>query len=336
MTASALTGASGFLGRAVAARLTELGPVRGLFRSRTEQTRAWRSRGDEVVLGDLADAEALASLVDGVDVVYHLAARKSKDDPEASRRVNVEGTRRLARASGAAGVERFVYVSTISVFAATEPSDPDATEIERRGPAGVQTITEEVEPRNLELLNAYSATKHGGEVAARELAARGDGPPCTVARPTNVYGPGGEAWVRDWIGRLERLPVAIGRDLPLDLVHVDDVARGLVRAGEADEAAGEVLHLGHHSVPMARYLVRLGAAVGRRVRRLPRALDRLVREAITRGHRMLEHDRMSTPLTRNVRYPHDRARRLAGYEPAVSLEDGLRQVGRWYREATPP
>lgn len=53
-----------------------------------------------MVMGDLADDDALAELVDGVDVVYHRAARKAKDDPAESRRVNVEGSARLPRPPG--------------------------------------------------------------------------------------------------------------------------------------------------------------------------------------------------------------------------------------------
>lgn len=333
MTLAAVTGASGFIGGALCPRLAERGTVRGLFRRRTPATRAWRERGDEVVLGDLSDPDALASLVEGADVVYHLAARTSKDDPAASRRVNVEGSRRLARAAGEAGVGRLVYVSTISVYAATEPSDPGATAVERRGPDGVQTIDETVEPRNLELLNPYSATKHAGERAVREAAAAGEAPPATVVRPTNVYGPGARAWVLDWLERLERVPVVIGRGLPLDMVHVEDAADGIARAGTADGAAGETLHLAHQAVAMADYLAKLGEAAGLDVRRLPRWLDRLVRGAITRGHRLIEENRMSTPLTRRIRYPNDKARRVLGWEPAVELDEGLRDAARRYPEA---
>lgn len=327
---AAVTGASGFIGRVLAGKLAGRGPLRGLFRRRTEQTRAWRDAGHRVVDGDLADDRALEALVDGADVVYHLAARTAKDDPEASHEVNVEGTRRLARVAGHAGVSRFVYASSISVYAATEPSDPGAAEVERASlrEKGVQTITEEVEPRKVGLLNPYSATKYGGELAVRRLAERGQAPAYTVVRPTNVYGPGARAWFLDWAERLERRPVALGRDLPLDLVHVEDVARGLVAAAESEAAAGEVLHLGHESVAMADYLARLGEELGLRVRRLPRLLDRLVREAVTRGHRLLHDDRMSTPLTRRVRYPHGKALRLTGWEPAIRLEEGIPEMVR--------
>ncbi|MFQ5691007.1 MAG: NAD-dependent epimerase/dehydratase family protein [Gemmatimonadota bacterium] len=327
----AVTGPGGFFGRALEARLAALGRLRGLFRLPDDRSRAWEARGHEVVVGDIADPDALARLVRGADTVYHLAARLRKDDPEESRRVNVEGTERLARAAGAAGARRLVYVSSISVYAASEPSDRAAGRAER-GPDGVHTLTEQVEPRKIELLNPYSATKYEGERVVRDLAERGAGPPFTIVRPTNVYGPWGRSWFLDWVRRLEKLPVVIGGRIPVDMVHVDDIARGLVQAAETEGAAGQVFHLGHEWIPLADYAVLVGEAVGLRVRKLPAAVDLLARFAIERGHRLLKGDRMSTPLTRRVRYPHDKAGRLIGYRPRIRLEEGMRELGRWHRE----
>lgn len=335
----AVTGAGGFFGRALAERLAGRARLRGLFRREDERSRAWRQRGGEVLVGDLGDPEALAALVEGAEVVHHLAARKEKSDLEASRRVNVEGTARLARVAREAGVGRLVYTSSISVYAATEGRPPSGAGAGTgaRGPEegadrGLPVLVEEDEPRSLDRLNPYSRTKYEGELALRELAARGEAPELAIARPTNVYGPGGRAWFDDWAERLERVPLAIGRGLPLDLVHVDDVARGLDLAGRAPAAAGETLHLGGESVELAEYLVLIGEAVGIRVRRLPRALDRLARAAIDALHRGRKGNVMSTPLTRRVVYPHDKARRLLGWEPEVALEEALAELGRAYRE----
>lgn len=323
MSLFAVTGASGFIGRALEPRLAARGRLRGLFRSPSRISRHWEERGHEVVFGDLGDPEALARLVEGAEVVYHLAARSRKDDPEASHRVNVEGTVRLARGAHGAGVGRLVYVSSISVFAATSPEDG--------------AITEETEPENLELLNPYSATKYGGEEEVRALAARGEGPEHTVLRPTNAYGPWGRAWVLDWLRRIERLPVVVGGDVPVDMVHVDDVCLALIQAGESATAAGETFHIGHETLALGAYVARLGEVVlGRKVRRLAGPLDAAARIVIEHGHRLLHGHRRSMPLTRRVRYPHDRARRLIGYEPRISLDRGLSELAEWYRTATVP
>lgn len=319
----AMTGASGFIGGALEPALAPGARLQGLFRTSSVASERWRERGHEVVFGDLHDEEALDRLVEGADVVYHLAARGAKDDPAASRRVNVDGTERLARAIHRGGKGRLVFVSSISVYAATTPAD------------GV--ITEETRPENVDLLNPYSATKYEAERVLRDLAARGEGPEHVVVRPTNVYGPGGRAWVTDWIERVQRLPVVIGGDVPADMVHVDDVARGLVGAGRSEAAAGETLHMGHHTLPLGEYVARLGRRVlDRRVRRLPGPVDAVARQLIEGGHRLLHGHRRSFPLTRHARFPHDRARRLAGYDPTVSLDEGLDDVRRWYRSAEGP
>jgi nucleoside-diphosphate-sugar epimerase len=314
----AVTGASGFFGRALASYLGPMEKLRGLFRSRSGVSDEWLEQGHEVVFGDLTDEAALATLVDGVAVVHHLAARMSKSDPAESARVNVEGTELLARVAREAGVRRLVYVSSISVFAATESPD------------GV--VTEETEPQNVDLLNPYSATKYGGEQALRALAHSGDGPDYTIVRPTNVWGPWGRSWFLDWVHRLERVPMVIGGNIPADLVHVDDVVHALVQAGNTEATAGEILHIGHQTITLADYGALIGTVIDRKIWRLPRPVDYLARVAVERGHRILKGDRMSMSLTRPVSYPHAKAERLIDYRPQVTLEDGLDALGRWYRE----
>jgi nucleoside-diphosphate-sugar epimerase len=315
---NAVTGASGFFGKTLEPMLAPRGPLRGLFRGASESSARWQQEGHEAVFGDLSDEAALASLVAGADVVYHLAARMAKNDPVESRRVNIEGTERLARVAGAARVRRLVFVSSISVYAATRTTD--------------ETITEEVEPVGIDLLNVYSATKYAGEEVLRSLAAQGDAPEFTIVRPTNVYGPWGRSWFLDWVRRLERVPVVVGGNVPVDLVHVDDVCAALIQAGEKPEAAGETLHIGHETITLTDYGARVADVVGLRTWRLPRPVDYLARVLVENGHRVLKGDRMSTPLTRRVRFPHEKARRVIGYRPSVSLDEGLADVGRWYRE----
>ncbi|MDT8369935.1 MAG: NAD-dependent epimerase/dehydratase family protein [Longimicrobiales bacterium] len=320
---AAITGASGFIGGALERHLRSRGDVtlRGLFRTAGAALDRWREGGHEVVEGDLSDPDALARLVDGADVVYHLAAFGGKRDAERSHEVNVVGTQRVARAAREAGVGRLVYVSSISVYAATE-----------RRP---ETITESLEPQGIDELNPYSASKYRGELALRALRGRDEAPPFTILRPTNVYGPGGRAWVTDWVRRLRRLRVVPGGDIPIDVVHVDDVARALADAALVPAAEGETLHIGHTSILLTEYAIRLGAALGWRIHRLPAPLDRLVRHAREAAWRRLHGNRISLPLTRPALYPHDRAARVIGYRPRIDLADGLAEVVRWVRDEAP-
>lgn len=315
-TRAAITGASGCLGRALAEAAAERGPVRGLFRARTALSDAWQARGREVVFGDFDDDAALAALVAGADVVYHCAARMAKNDPALSHRVNVQGTERLARAAREAGVGRLVYVSSISVYAATRRRD--------------NTFTEDVEPANTHRLNAYSSTKYQGELVLRRLGAP-RGLAYTIVRPTNVYGPWSRPWFISWAQWLERLPVAVG-NVPIDVVHVDDVAAALARAGEASVAADETLHVGHETVTMRNFIELVGEAVQRRARKLPDTVDHLARFLAEGGYRLVTGKCMSMSLLRPAVYPHTKAHRLIGYQPRVHLREGFAALAAWYRQ----
>ena len=315
MMRAAITGASGCLGRGLEAQLALRGQVRALFRSRTALSDAWQARGHEIVLGDLDDVAALSALVAGADVVYHCAARMAKDNPAMSRQVNVLGTERLARAAQAAGVSRLVYVSSISVYAATRRPD--------------NTLTEDVEPENVQRLNPYSLTKYEGELVVRRLAERA-GPAFTIVRPTNVYGPWSRPWFLSWARLLERAPVAIG-NVPIDVVHVDDVAAALIQAGESPAAANDTFHVGHETITLRDFVVLVGGVVHRKSRRLPAAADYLVRLLVERLYQLATGKCLSMSLVRPAIYPHTKAQRTIEYAPRVRLREGFATLAEWYQ-----
>jgi nucleoside-diphosphate-sugar epimerase len=311
----AVTGASGFIGGALVQRLEAQEPLRVLVRRGDARSRAWEKRGVHVVIGDLADPEALARLVRGARTVIHGAAFMGKSDATRSHVVNVKGTERLAGAAAAAGVERFVYLSSISVFAATRASH--------------DTITEATTPDHVGRLNHYSRTKYLGERALRRIEAE-RGLPVTVLRPTNVYGPESGPWFHQWVRLLERLPVAFG-DVAVDVVHVDDVVAAITRAAGEPACAGGVFHIGHEMVTLRRFMLEVAHVTGYPVRELPPSLDRPLRELIDRGYRLFTGRHLSLSLRRAVEYPHVQAWRTFGYEPRVSFAEGFAHVARWWR-----
>ena len=311
----AVTGASGFIGGEILKRVVPGGGVWALFRSRGERSSSWEERGCRIVLGDLDDTRALARLLAGAEVVYHSAAAMGKGDPAASRRVNVVGTENLVRAAIEAGVSRFVYLSSISVYAAT------------RLPG--QTITEEIEPEHTDRLNAYGSTKYAGELAVRRLAGE-CGMPFTIIRPTNVYGPGSGPWFAAFERMLRKLPVAIG-DIPIDVVYVDDLVEAIVQAGTSPRGANQVFHIGHEMVSMNRFILEVARVTGQRAWALPRVVDRAVRHGINRGYRIATGKHMSMSLVRPALYPHTKAANTFGYAPAIALADGFDRLTRWYR-----
>lgn len=312
---AAVTGASGFIGGELLRRLLPGTDIRALFRTLGDPSARWAGRGCRIVQGDLHDTKALAELLRGAEVVYHCAAAMGKGDPGTSHRVNVVGTENLVSAALEAGVARFVYLSSISVYAATRrPGD---------------TITEETKPEHTERLNAYGHTKYEGELAVRRLASAG-GMPFTIIRPTNVYGPGSGPWFLQFERMLQRVPIAIG-NLPIDIVYVDDLVEAIVRAGVSPLGADEVFHIGHEMVPMNQFILEVARVTGQKARKLPRFVDSALRHAIGRAYRVVTGKYMSMSLGHSVRYPHEKASRTIGYAPAIGLEDGFARLAEWYR-----
>jgi len=228
----AVTGASGNLGTALLRRLTAPGAgvaeVRGLARRQPPDVAPYAGvRWHLADLGDPHSEEALAGFLDGVDAVVHLTwALQPGRQPDDLRRVNVEGTRRVMRAAGVAGVRHVVHMSSIGAYAP--------------GAVG-QRVAEDWPTTGIPSAH-YSRDKSEAERVVHEVAARHPDLTLTVVRPTLVLQPdAGSEIGRYFLGPLvfgaaRRLPGAVARLLPLPLprlavsfVHADDVADALVR-----------------------------------------------------------------------------------------------------------
>ncbi len=225
-----LTGASGFIGGHLAARMAAEGRrVRCLVRA-TSDTTALRALatsdgggGVELVIGDLRNRDSLRRAADGCDQVVHSAAMASDWGTVAEiRAANVTGTADLAAAAVAVGVRRFIQISSTDVYG--YPGDPGVTEDYR--PVG--------------FTNWYSQTKRDAEAELTRIAA-GTGLETVILRPATVYGPGATAVVgemtRSMRGRY--LPSISGGRAVAGLVHVDNLVDAVLLALSRPEAAGE-------------------------------------------------------------------------------------------------
>lgn len=228
----AVTGASGNVGTALLRRLTApssgVTEVRGLARRIPPELAPYD--GVRWFAADLGtpDSEAvLGEFLDGADVVIHLAwALQPGREPELLRRVNVDGTRRVAQAAVAAGVHQFLHMSSIGAYAA--------------GAVG-QKVTEDW-PTTGVPSSQYSRDKSDAERVVHSVFGRESAPMLSIARPTLVLQPqAGSEIGRYFLGPLlfgaaRMLPSAVARLLPLPLprvavsfVHADDVAAALER-----------------------------------------------------------------------------------------------------------
>ncbi|MGE5476877.1 MAG: hopanoid-associated sugar epimerase [Bacteroidales bacterium] len=240
-----VTGASGFVGSAVARALLARGyGVRALLRPGSPR-RNLHGLNLEVVEGALGDPAPL----DGCDALVHVAAdyRLWVPDPAAMMRTNVEGTRALMLAALDAGIRRIVHTSSVATLG---------------GP------TEDAPARLADMVGPYKRSKFLAEEVVRGLIAE-RGLPAVVVNPSTPLGPGdirptptGRVVVEAASGRM---PAHV--DTGLNVVHVDDVALGHVLALERGRV-GERYILGGDDISLADMLAVIAARVGRKAPRL--------------------------------------------------------------------
>ncbi|MDM7892899.1 NAD-dependent epimerase/dehydratase family protein [Curtobacterium caseinilyticum] len=311
-----VTGASGFLGRATAAAVRAAG-----HQVRTFQRRPSGVDGVTDVLGSMTDGAAVARAVEGADAVVHLAAKVSlAGDPADFVRVNVDGTRTLLDAARAAGVQRFVFVSSPSVAhtgsslagSGAGPAEPTAA----RG--------------------HYARTKAAAELLA--LAADGPGFAVVAVRPHLVWGPGDTQLVGRIVERARagRLPLLDSGAALIDTLYVDNAASAMVAA--LDHAADDGVHGAAYVVtngeprPVGELLAGICVASGVPAPRLhvPAALARAagsVVEAVWRVRPGADEPPMTRFLAEQLSTAHwfdqRRTRRDLGWAPTVTIDEGL-------------
>ena len=254
-----VTGASGFVGSAIAEALRAAGhSVRVLVRP--SSSRANISPLDAVYEGDLADRSSLAAALKGVRFVFHAAAdyRLWARDPEDLVRTNVEGTRLVMEEALRAGVERIVYTSSVATLKL----------------ADAVPGTESCPLSEEEAIGAYKRSKVVAERLVEAMAQR-DRLPAVIVNPSTPVGPRdvkptptGRVIVEAASGRI---PAFV--DTGLNLAHVDDVAAGHLAALRRGRI-GERYILGGENVLFSTMLADIAAIVGRKAPRIraPRAL----------------------------------------------------------------
>jgi len=319
-----VTGASGFVGSHVARLLAERGEsVRVLLRP-TSRTDMLEGIACERVIGDLCRPEALEAVLRGVRRVFHVAAdyRLWSRDPAEIYCNNVEGTRNLLSAARHAGVERFVYTSTVATVAV--PTEEGA-------------LPDESTPARLEqMVGHYKRSKF---IAEREvLAGAEDGMPVVIVNPTTPVGPGD--WKPTPTGRIVvdflngRMPAYV--ETGLNVVAVEDVAAGHLLAAERGRP-GERYILGGRNMTLQEILTELAWITGRaapRVR-IPHAVAMAAACVDTAFCRLLRRE-PHIPLE-GVRMARHRmfvetskAERELGFLPGP-IAAALERAVRWYQ-----
>ncbi len=319
-----LTGATGFVGSAVARNLAARGHRLRLLVRRTSDRRNLAGVEAELVEGDLTDAASVARAVDGCRFVMHVAAdyRIWVPDAAAMLEANVAGTRNVMRAAMAAGVERVVYCSSVAALGLNADGAPadEAT-----------PVTEAA------MIGTYKLSKFRAEQAVLELVR--EGLPAVIVNPAAPVGP------RDIrptpTGRMI-LDAARGRipafvDTGLNVVHVDDVAEGHALALERG-TVGQRYILGSENLMLGDLLALVARSVGRRppTIKLPMALVwpiAVVSEGLARltGIEPMvtrDHAKMARKL---MFFSSDKARAELGYAPRPA-RDAIGDAVAWFRQ----
>jgi nucleoside-diphosphate-sugar epimerase len=321
-----VTGATGFIGGRLVGTLLEEGhEVRALVRDPASAA-SLHQPGVELVKGDLGDSACLEAAVRGAARVFHCAGLVGDWlRPDEARRVNVGGTRALMAACAATGVERVVYLSSLSVCG-----------------LGQHRGTDESAPLRYSG-DAYIDSKIDAERMVRVYTGR-VGPEVVVLRPGFVYGPGDRRFLPKLLDALaggQFVYVGDGSKL-LNLSYVDDVARGMLLACADPAAAGEAYNLTDGTETSLRGFVeflcrQLGMPAP--TKRIPPPVAWAAcygAEALARARRAPEAPRLSRGRMRflyyNQHYSGEKAVRELGYRPRFTYREGVTPTLVWYQD----
>jgi 2-alkyl-3-oxoalkanoate reductase len=289
------------------------------------------SRADVMLAtSDVLDATGFARAARGCDVVFHAAAViMPRGGWEAFRKPNVEGTLNAIAAAKSANA-RLVHVSSVAVYGASDRYSADGHRTDETKPPG--RIPETA---------FYARSKRESEDLVFE-AQRSGALWATAVRPSVMYGP----FDRQFVPRLARLlrhgyaPVIAGGRNTLAIVHAANVADGMVRAAQHDDANGKAYNLANdHDVSAREFFERAaeGMQVPLRIVSFPLLAARMAVGAFKNIAPMIVGDRLDAVtsssldfLARDNPFSSDLARRELGWDPPVRPEVGIPEAFRWW------
>ena len=310
-----ITGATGFVGQAVCKKLREGGHML-TGTTRTPDQGAGPERVPLYHIPEIGPDTDWSQAVSGADIVIHLAARvhvmkdRSPDPLADYRNVNTAGTRKLAQQATAAGVKRFVFISTIKVAGENSPVS-GFTEDDHAMPE-----------------DPYGVSKWEAEQALADIS-RSTGLEVVILRPPLVYGPGVK-------GNFLSLFEAINKNrvLPLGAIQnhrsflsVFNLADAIATAAEHPNAAGQTFFVAdEHAISTPDLVRKIAAALDTKPRLLNFPLGLLKIAGFLTG-KSAAVQRVAGSLTVNTR----RIQTQLNWHPPVSMEDGLKETAGWFK-----
>jgi UDP-glucose 4-epimerase len=303
-----VTGGAGFIGselvRQLADQDTRVIVVDNLVNGRAENLAGLPSDLVQLVVADIRDRDRMADLIQGVEIVFHLAClgvRHSIHSPHENHAVNATATLQLLSTAREAGVKRFVYVSSSEVY----------------GTARWVPMTEE---HPTFPMTVYGSSKLAGECYTRAFY-QTYGYPTVVVRPFNAYGPrchhegdSGEVIPKFLLRCMAGQPMVIFGDgtQTRDFTYVSDTARGILIAGLAPEAIGQTINLGNgHEIAINH-------------------LAREIAEVMGQPDASVTHDQPRPGDVLRLYADTTKAGQMLKFEPEIGLREGLTKLRDWY------
>lgn len=318
-----VTGATGYTGSCLVRRLIKDGiRVRILARFR-ERARILEEIGAELVVGDIRDRAIMDKAVEGVDVVFHLAAAfrtvglKDKDYWD----IHVLGTKNILEASIRSNIKRFVHCSTIGVH------------------GGVLEIpANEESPFNPG--DIYQVTKLEGEKLAIQYW-RDKGLPVVVVRPAGIYGPGEMRFFKLFkaVNKGKFIMIGNGRVF-WHPVYIDDLLEGIILSAEVSKIEGEAFIIGDEEYITLNELVdSIASVLEVKLKKIyipawPIQLSGSFCELVCKpfGIKPPIYRRRVDFFTKDRAFDISKAKARLGYKPRYDLLTGLRLTAQWYKE----
>jgi nucleoside-diphosphate-sugar epimerase len=315
MTKVLITGVNGFIGKTLSDELVIKGfNVNGTVRS--VMSVDFPGAITKFVIKDIDSKTDWQNALEGVDVVIHLAARvhvmkdTAIDALSEFRRVNVEGTLNLARQAVEAGVQRFIFISSIKVNG--------------EGSILGQPYTPEDQPAPVD---PYGISKREAEDGLRQLASE-TGMEVVIIRPPLVYGPGVKANFQSMMRWLDK-----GIPLPLGAIHnqrslvsLDNLIDLIVTCIHHPAAANQIFIAGDgEDLSTIELLQRMAAALGKKAWLIP--VPSFILEW---GARLVGKQAITQKLCGSLQVDISKARDLLDWKPPVSVDEALRKTAQYY------
>ena len=311
-----VTGASGFIGRALCSGLREKGiPLRRVFRMPPGDYDSGEAGSDWIAVGDINAHTDWAGALEGIETVIHLAARvhvmeERVDDSLAEyRMVNTSGTERLARAAVKAGVKRFLYISSVKVNGEATEDSPFTEE----SPAA---------PRD-----PYAVSKWEAECVLRAIAAE-SGMEVVIIRLPLVYGPevgGNFLRLLNWVYKGMPLPFGSIRN-KRSLLYLGNLIDFLTVCADHPQAPGNTFLISDgDDLSTSELIKRLAGSLDRPARVVPfsASLLRLGAKAVKREPDVRR-------LLGSLQVDSGKAMRILEWSPPLSVDEGIGHTASWF------